>query len=447
MNKNNNENIEKFLSLINDLYSRFKDNNGIKTHFRNDVIYKKLLNSLEKLWHNRLNYASSIKEYLAFSDNYKTIMDILNKLEILTQNFSHIQSEHIQVIEYSNKLISCLDEILKVNIITEEEFAKRYDKLVSLLNTEDKKSNLILQSRVTKKQFNVHTNVNGSIVILSGENKSPMIVTKERFIDTAFERKQPNYNAYEPVIISKIFDNTIFEEIKDYSQMDFSYMPDGRIKKLEDERLMTIGQIKELEDKITKRESEFNQLETLLIKASTLEDDFNNAKDAVLKNIELKQATNYLETQARKYYDTYKIYFGINIIITLLLLLSTFWLINKSGLFIQDFTTSIAIESLKTLVHSVPFFNYVLLILYTTLVIWIMKILVKIMLSNYHLAVDANERVVMLNTYLVLLEDGKGFEETDRKVILDNIFRRTNHGIIKDETSVTVADIVSSFRK
>ena len=106
-----------------------------------------------------------------------------------------------------------------------------------------------------------------------------------------------------------------------------------------------------------------------------------------------------------------------------------------------------AIENLKNLVQSVPFFNYVIFILYTTLVIWIMKILVKIMLSNYHLAVDANERVIMINTYLVLLEDGKGFEESDRKVILDNIFRQTNHGIIKDETSVTVADIVSSFKK
>jgi hypothetical protein len=68
-----------------------------------------------------------------------------------------------------------------------------------------------------------------------------------------------------------------------------------------------------------------------------------------------------------------------------------------------------------------------------------MKIIVKLMLSNYHLSIDANKRVIMLKTYLLLLKDGK--------VILDNIFRQTNHGIIKDETSVTVADIVSSFKK
>jgi len=80
-----------------------------------------------------------------------------------------------------------------------------------------------------------------------------------------------------------------------------------------------------------------------------------------------------------------------------------------------------------------------LIILFTTIIIWFMKIIVKLMLSNYHLSIDANKRVIMLKTYLLLLKDGK--------VILDNIFRQTNHGIIKDETSVTVADIVSSFKK
>ncbi|MBP9490326.1 MAG: hypothetical protein KBE77_02650, partial [Aliarcobacter sp.] len=104
-------------------------------------------------------------------------------------------------------------------------------------------------------------------------------------------------------------------------------------------------------------------------------------------------------------------------------------------------------DTITQVVHSASFFNYIIFIMFTTIMVWMMKILVKIMLSNYHLAVDANERVIMLNTYLVLLEDGKGFEENDRKVILDNIFRQTNHGIITDETSVTVADIVSSFKK
>jgi hypothetical protein len=76
-----------------------------------------------------------------------------------------------------------------------------------------------------------------------------------------------------------------------------------------------------------------------------------------------------------------------------------------------------------------------------------MKIIIKIALSNYHLYIDATERVTMIKTYLALLEEGTGYEKNDKKVMLNNIFRPTNHGIIKDETSVTVADIISSFRK
>ncbi|MFW2515848.1 DUF6161 domain-containing protein [Aliarcobacter butzleri] len=221
------------------------------------------------------------------------------------------------------------------------------------------------------------------------------------------------------------------------------------LENLKDKNYELIGQISELKNMYEKRENEFSQISEVLEKSKTLESEFYNAKEAVLKNIELKQATTYWEKQAINYNGKYKFYFWANIIVAVILIISAFLLINKSGLFIQNITVdnSNAIESLKNLVQSVPFFNYVIFILYTTLVIWIMKILVKIMLSNYHLAVDANERIIMINTYLVLLEDGKGFQETDRKVILDNIFRQTNHGIITDETSVTVADIVSSFKK
>ena len=268
-------------------------------------------------------------------------------------------------------------------------------------------------------------------------------------------------NCQDILLQTKNNENSIKENEKDFSERyhqpeekDFSTESENsllksKIEDLEKKNFEVLGQFSELKNLIEKRETEFAQVSEVLEKSKTLESEFENAKEAVLKNIELKQATTYWEEQAEKYDKKYKFYFWANIIIAVILIISAFFLINKSGLFMNNITVdnSNAIENLKNLVQSVPFFNYVIFILYTTLVIWIMKILVKIMLSNYHLAVDANERVIMINTYLVLLEDGKGFEESDRKVILDNIFRQTNHGIIKDETSVTVADIVSSFKK
>jgi hypothetical protein len=53
----------------------------------------------------------------------------------------------------------------------------------------------------------------------------------------------------------------------------------------------------------------------------------------------------------------------------------------------------------------------------------------------------------MIRTYLSLLKEGESFEKEDKKVMLDNIFRPTNFGIISDETSVTLTDVISSLKK
>ncbi|WP_294875972.1 MULTISPECIES: hypothetical protein [unclassified Sulfurospirillum] len=46
----------------------------------------------------------------------------------------------------------------------------------------------------------------------------------------------------------------------------------------------------------------------------------------------------------------------------------------------------------------------------------------------------------------LIMQEGKGFEQDDKKVILDNVFRPTNHGIIKDEASITISDILSALK-
>lgn len=269
-------------------------------------------------------------------------------------------------------------------------------------------------------------------------------------------------NCQDILLQTKNNENSIKENEKDFSERyhqpeekDFSTESENsvlksKIEDLEKKNFEVLGQFSELKNLVEKRETEFAQVSEVLEKSKTLESEFENAKEAVLKNIELKQATTYWEEQAEKYDKKYLIYFGINIFIAICLIVTTFYLINHTGLFITNTTDLIGKElpdAITKIAHSASFFNYIIFIMFTTIMVWMMKILVKIMLSNYHLAVDANERVIMINTYLVLLEDGKGFEESDKKVILDNIFRQTNHGIIKDETSVTVADIVSSFKK
>ena len=89
---------------------------------------------------------------------------------------------------------------------------------------------------------------------------------------------------------------------------------------------------------------------------------------------------------------------------------------------------------------------YALMIFASSSAFWIIRITVKIALSNLHLSEDAHERVVMIQTYLSFVQEGK-IEEKDKQLILTSLFRPSNIGIIKDESSVTVTDIITTFKK
>lgn len=70
----------------------------------------------------------------------------------------------------------------------------------------------------------------------------------------------------------------------------------------------------------------------------------------------------------------------------------------------------------------------------TTIVFWAARIIMRLFLSEHHLAIDAEERSVMTETYLALTADGHA-SETDRTIILSSLFRPTADGIVKDDAA------------
>jgi len=65
--------------------------------------------------------------------------------------------------------------------------------------------------------------------------------------------------------------------------------------------------------------------------------------------------------------------------------------------------------------------------------VWATRLLVRVYMSNAHLAADADERVTMVKTYLSLLEDGKMTKDEDRALVLTPLFRPAADGLVKDE--------------
>lgn len=73
-----------------------------------------------------------------------------------------------------------------------------------------------------------------------------------------------------------------------------------------------------------------------------------------------------------------------------------------------------------------------LAVILTTIVFWVGRILVRLFLSELHLALDAGERNIMITTYLALIAE-RGVSEKEKEIILTSIFRPTEDGIVKDD--------------
>ncbi len=68
----------------------------------------------------------------------------------------------------------------------------------------------------------------------------------------------------------------------------------------------------------------------------------------------------------------------------------------------------------------------------STIVFWVARILTRLFLSEHHLAIDAEERSTMVQTFLALTLDGK-VSDAERTLVLASLFRPTADGIVKDD--------------
>jgi hypothetical protein len=73
--------------------------------------------------------------------------------------------------------------------------------------------------------------------------------------------------------------------------------------------------------------------------------------------------------------------------------------------------------------------------LLATLMFWLIRILVRMFLSNLHQSSDMRARATLIQTYLALLAEGNALKEDDRKLILQVIFRPISDGLVRDDAA------------
>ena len=355
---------------------------------------------------------------------------------------------------------------IKDNIkISEKEFSLRYDKLIEALNFEGEECNLILETpSKEQKSFKIFKNKQKSLLIYAKSGEKPMTIASDRLLEVAFNRKEPTYKSYEPVIISKIIDNSIFDFFLNNSlSEDLIEAMKAKLLKNENELLILKSKLEEIKEEnqtIEKKKEQFNEI---FEKAETID----NKIKAVEDKAKLNASVSYWKAKQKSHKTKFWWFGGVAIGLIVILVLILFIAlnnhekqtnINKQVEITNDINTTTKVQEINEnnnkLEEKSSFFDfdysklawYILMIFASSSAFWIIRITVKIALSNLHLSEDANERVVMIQTYLSFINEGQ-INENDKNLILSSLFRSSNIGIIKDESSVTVADIIMAFKK
>jgi len=79
-----------------------------------------------------------------------------------------------------------------------------------------------------------------------------------------------------------------------------------------------------------------------------------------------------------------------------------------------------------------PIFEIAVFVSITAFSFWILRIFARLALSAHHLQIDAEERSVMIQTYLALIKEG-AVSDKEREIILTPIFKPTADGIVKED--------------
>ncbi|KAF0173854.1 MAG: hypothetical protein FD161_3722 [Limisphaerales bacterium] len=100
----------------------------------------------------------------------------------------------------------------------------------------------------------------------------------------------------------------------------------------------------------------------------------------------------------------------------------------------------VAYEFLVSPIHKQPNWkpelgNFFAVVLIGSVLVWLMRELVKLWLSEVHLRHDAQFRIALLRTYLSLLKGEKGIGDKDQSALVAALYRPTPDGVVKEDTT------------
>ena len=153
----------------------------------------------------------------------------------------------------------------------------------------------------------------------------------------------------------------------------------------------------------------------------------NTLEQAYDVNLSLHKPVRYWHNKAKKHG---KLVFRYTVV-SLAVGLFTFALACQAIQFVPDYVKAVTAGK-----DAAPAYIYLApLVVVAFLLFWLLRVLVRLLLSHIHLQTDATEKETMIQTYLALLRNPEAVTRDERKFILESVFHRSSTGIVKDDSS------------
>ncbi len=391
--------------LTEDFPENLTINVGSRHSFGNyDKINNWIQNEIE--FHNALNKSDFVRIL---------VNEIKNQLEPMFR-----QSRHI---DYTiNQLLKEIKELIE-----------RVYKINGLISS---------KSKVGKWIANI-SKLNSSLVYGAYE------YFRMKTFGTSNHNLDKQYGHFAAYIFDKGLESSLEYEKEQYNEFfeELTIKKDSLIKALKElqlenetikEESKTLKEYWRGEFKKLNKNSKENFDNTLLEHTNKMKD----SEDFYEKKLAVKNAVTYWSDKSKSHIKSSYIFGIISLVLIIALFISVFsfgkYLINI------DLNSENNVNNVLTKNGALQYWVYGFFIVCLSLFVWVIKLMVKVFLSNLHLYTDCKERETMILTYLAFEREEKTLKDTDRDLILPSIFRTSSNGYIKDDSSPkTPINIVS----
>lgn len=318
------------------------------------------------------------------------------------------------------------------------QFFKRYADLYSnainyLKNANESSSSYLTYLNNSKQQIELIPNSQSLLTKELLRHKVYPQSFYEGFIDgiknieTSYSNSSKFYHlglfkAFQYIDTIKKLDDILPEQMECFenTQLSFINTADEYIKKYNDLFNQKENEFKEMDSEITTALNIQKEKHDEFIKQKT--QDMQNLEKLYAENLRLKKPAEYWQKMNQEYenkakkYMKYAFVTGIISVILLTLLI----------VYIPEATdASHWFDLIK---------NTAILTVITTILVYILRIFVKIAMSSYHLARDAKEREQLTYFYLSLINE-KAVSDSERELIITSLFSRSDTGLLKGDAS------------